>query len=231
MASNFYGRFFRITQWIVRKIYPTYKIQIDKNVKDPVVYISHHQNLFGPFVIYLWFPKSIRTWILHVFLNRKSCYQQYVNYTFTERFGMNKIFAKICAFPISFVISSLLNSGKGIPVYRGSRKIMKTFQLSVEALKNGESIAIYPDIDYTDTSNETKDLYEGYLFIEKYYFKETGRHVQFVPLYVSKKNRLIISDEPIAFRDNEDFTSGKKRVGNYIQTKLNELAKKCGDID
>lgn len=231
MASNFYGRFFRITQWIVRQIYPTYKIQIHENVKGPVVYISHHQNLFGPFVIYLWFPKSIRTWILHVFLDRKLCYLQYVNYTFTERFGMNKLFAKICALPISFIISSLLKSSKGIPVYRGSRKILKTIQLSVEALKNGETIVIYPDVDYTDKSNETKELYEGYLYIEKYFFKETGRHVNFVPLYVSKRKRLIVSDEPIAFLDGEDFAYGQKRVGNYIQTKLNELAKKCGDIE
>lgn len=231
MTSNFYGKFFLISQWIVRKIYPAYRIQINEKVKDPVVYISHHQNLFSPFIIYLWFPKSLRTWILHVFLDRKKCFQQYVDYTFTKRFGMNPTIAKICAYPISFVIANLLKSGKGIPVYRGSKKIIKTFQLTVEALKKGESIVIYPTIDYTSTSNETKDMHEGYLFIEKYYFKETGQHVQFVPLYVSKKNRLIISDEPVAFQDNEDFSSGQKRIREHMKNKLYELAKKCGDVE
>jgi 1-acyl-sn-glycerol-3-phosphate acyltransferase len=229
--SNIYGKFFLLSQWIVRKIYPSYRVQIHEKVKDPVVYISHHQNLFNPFVIYLWFPKSLRTWILHVFLDRKMCFRQYVDYTFTKRFGMNRTIAKICAYPVSFIISALLKSGKGIPVYRESRKILETFRLSVEALKRGESIAIYPTIDYTNTSNEAKNMYEGYLFIEKYYFKETGKHVHFVPLYVSKNNRLIISDEPIAFQEGEDFSSGQKRIGEYMKNKLQELAKQCGDIE
>lgn len=231
MVSNFYGKFFLISQWLIRKIYPTYNVEIHEKAQDPVVYISHHQNLFNPFIIYLWFPKSLRTWILHVFLDRKTCYQQYVDYTFTKRMGMNKTIAKLCAYPLSFIISKLLKSGKGIPVYRGSRKIVNTFQLSVEALKRGESIVIYPTIDYTNTSNETKAMYEGYLYIEKYFFKETGQHVRFVPLHVSKKNRLIIADEPISFQDNEDFSEGQKRIEQYIQNKLYKLAEKCGDLE
>lgn len=230
MASNVYGKFFRIARWIVRKVYPVYQVQIHSNVKDPVVYISHHQNLFNPFIIYLWFPKDLRTWILHVFLDRKKCFWQYADYTFTKRMGMNTTVAKICAYPVSFVIVHLLKSAKGIPVYRGSRKILKTFQLTVEALKRGESVVIYPTVDYTDTSYDEKEMYEGFLFIEKYYYRETGKHVHFVPLYVSKNNRLIVSDEPIAFQDGEDFSSGQKRIAEYLRNKLYEMAINCGDV-
>ncbi|MED3662196.1 glycerol acyltransferase [Ureibacillus sp. FSL K6-8385] len=231
MASRVYGKFFRISQWIVRKIYPAYNVLIHEQIKDPVVYVSHHQNLFNPFIIYLWFPKDLRTWILHVFLDRKACFRQYVDYTFTKRMGMNRTIAKICAYPLSFFIAHLLKSGKGIPVYRGSKKIFNTFRLTVEALKRGESVVIYPTVDYTDTSNETKDMHEGYLFIEKYYFRETAQHVRFVPLYVSKNKRLIISGEPVTFHDDEDFSIGQKRIGEHMRNQLHELAKKCGDLE
>jgi 1-acyl-sn-glycerol-3-phosphate acyltransferase len=230
MNSNFYGLFFRMARSLVRKIYPKYRIEIPQNFDGPVVYISHHQNLFGPFITLLWFPKALHAWILHVFLDQRACYHQYVDYTFTKRFGWNRTLAKICAFLISIFIAKLLNSGKGIPVYRGSRKILQTFHLSMNVLANGESIVIFPDIDYSDSSANVKEMYDGFLYLEKYYYKKTGKHVCFIPLYVSKKRRLLIAEKEIYFRDDEDFNAERKIVLQKIRSNLNELAEKCGDI-
>ncbi|WP_246277219.1 glycerol acyltransferase [Neobacillus endophyticus] len=173
---------------------------------------------------------SIHAWILHVFLDRKACYRQYVDYTFTKRYGWNKVLASICGFSISFFIAKLLNSGKGIPVYRGTRKILHTFDLSVQALSNGESIVIFPDIDYSDDSANVKNMYGGFLFLDKYYFKATGKHVSFVPLYVSKKKKLMIAEKIIFFKGHEEFNSERRIVHQEIITNLNELGKKCGDL-
>lgn len=230
MKGNFYGTFFRYVQFIVRMIYPTYLVQIAQNINGPVVYISHHQNTFGPFVTMLWFPKSLHAWILHVFLDQAACYTQYAEYTFTKRNGMNKHLATICAFPLSYLIAKLLNSGKGIPVYRGSRQILQTFTQSVAALQKGESIVIFPDIEYSDTSSRTKAMYEGFLYLEKYYYKATGQHVCFVPLYASKRNKVIIAGQPIYFRVGKDFNEERKMVYQKIHGQLNQLAKKCGDV-
>lgn len=230
MNSNFYGRFFRLVQSLARKILPKYHIKIPKNHDGPVVYISHHQNLFGPFITLLWFPKALHAWILHVFLDQHACYQQYVDYTFTKRFGWSRTLAKICAFLISNFIAKLLNSGRGIPVYRGSRKILQTFQLSVQALAKNESIVIFPDIDYSDSASNVKEMYDGFLYLDKYYYKATGEHVRFIPLYVSKKKRLLIAEKEIYFRDEEDFNTERTIVLQKIHTSLNDLAKKCGDI-
>lgn len=229
LKKNFYGNFFRICRSIVRIFYPKYTVQLPNN-PGPVVYITHHQNLFGPFILLLWFRECIHAWILHVFLDRKACYDQYVNYTFTERFGWNRRWAKICAFLLSFTVSKLLRSCKGIPVYRGSRQIVNTFKQSTAALVKGESIAIFPDRDYSDSSSEMKDMYDGFLSLEKYYFKTTGQHVCFVPLYVSKNKRTIIGNQGISFRDGQIFKEEKQIVYNKIQAELNRLAVECGDI-
>ncbi|TCS81261.1 glycerol acyltransferase [Tepidibacillus fermentans] len=215
---------------IIRKFYPTYSVQIPKNINGPVVYVSHHQNLFGPFVTLLWFPKCLHAWILNVFLDQSSCFKQYVDYTFTKRYGLNRNLAKIFALPLSYFVSKLLNSGKGIPVYRGSRKILTTFNLSVDALSRGESIVIFPDIDYRDHSSNIKEMYDGFLYLEKYYYKATGKHVCFIPLYASKKKKMLIADKQIYFRDEVDFNVERKKVVQEIHANLNHLAKKSGDI-
>lgn len=229
MEANFYGRLFVILRAFVRKVYPTYSVEIFQNVNGPVVYIAHHQNLFGPFVILLWFPKCLHAWILHVFLNQAACYKQYVGYTFTKRFGWNRSLIKMLAFPISYFVAALLNSGKGIPVYRGSRKILDTFQLSVKAMLKGESIVIFPDVHYSDPSSRIKEMYDGFVHLEKYYYRASGQHVCFVPLYVSKNKRLILANEQIYFREGADYNAERKRVCQKIKESLNDLAKKCGD--
>src|SRR5690606_18665802 len=116
--------------------------------EGPVVYVGHHQNLFGPFIMCLSFPVPFHLWILHVFLDKDACFEHYRHYTFSKRFGWNKWFASIVAFFVSRFIPPLLRSGKGIPVYRGTRQLFKTLDESVATLKDGNSIAVFPDIDY-----------------------------------------------------------------------------------
>jgi 1-acyl-sn-glycerol-3-phosphate acyltransferase len=230
MRDNFYGNLFLFIRGIIRIVYPKYTVQIPTNVNRPVVYISHHQNFFGPFITMLWFPKHLHAWILHVLLDQQICFKHYVNYTFTKRFGLNKYLANLLAFPYSFLVSTFLNSGKGIPVYRGSRKILQTFHISVAALSKRESIIIFPDIDYSDHSSTTKEMYDGFLHLEKFYYKATGKHVCFIPLYASKNRRMLIANQEIYFRDGEDFNEEKQFVYKKIHDNLNHLAEICGDL-
>lgn len=231
MNNKFYGLFVRFVQKTVRMFTPKYKVQSFTTIEDePIVYISHHQNMFGPFHALLWSPIHLHPWVLHVFLDQKACFKQYSEYTFSERAGMNKTLAKMIAYPLSFFITRLISSCRAIPVHRGSRKIIQTFKLSVEALQKGESIVIFPDVDYTDSSAETKDFYEGFLLLERYYFKATGKHVAFVPLFVSKGEKILTTSKPIYFKDEQDFNEQKSQVLKEIQALLNNMAKACGDL-
>ncbi|RKJ70819.1 glycerol acyltransferase, partial [Butyricicoccus sp. 1XD8-22] len=120
MKNKFYGLFVRFIKKTVRMVTPTYTVKGFKVFDEPVVYISHHQNMFGPFHALLWSPIHIHPWVLHVFSDRKECYKQYSEYTFSERAGMNKTVAKLIAYPLSFFITALINSLRAIPVNRGS---------------------------------------------------------------------------------------------------------------
>lgn len=187
--SNFYGPLFKFCRWVVSIFYRKYSVDKVGEFDGPVVYVSHHQNMHGPIVTLLSFPKHLHLWALHVFFDKKVCFKQYSEFTFTKRFGLPKLLAKMIAFPISRFIPKLVHSGKAIPVYRGSRSIMDTFKQTIHVLKRGESVIIFPNIDYSSSSANVGDLYDGFLFIEKYYNRETGKHICFVPLYASKKGK------------------------------------------
>ena len=61
-----------------------------------------------------------------------------------------------------------------------------------------------------------KAMYDGFLYLEKYFYKATGKHVCFVPLNVSKKRHLIIADQPIYFRDGEMFNTERIKIRERI---------------
>ncbi len=202
---------------IVRIFIPNYKIIRKTDLDVPAVYLVHHQNLWGPVISLAWLDIPARMWVLNVFFNFNACFKQYYNYTFTKRFGIPKIIAAIIAFPISLFVSGLMHIMSALPVYRGSRDIVKTFNASVLALENGQNILICPDIDYSDSGSEMGEMYKGFLHIERKYAKKTGNHVPFVPIRIDKRKRLICIGDAIYFDEKYDFRQGKAEV--YIQLK------------
>lgn len=235
MAGCGYGRLYRLLRAVVRLVSPRYQLLRSASnrpeaLSEPVVFVSRHHNLFGPWMTMLWFPGCFRVWVYHVFLEPQACYRHYVDYTFTKRFGWNKSWAKIVAWPISYGVSALLQSAACIPVYRGTKHIVSTFRETVRALQDGRHVFIFPDIEYQDESAQTGELYKGFLQLEKYVYRATGRHVGFVPVYVSRRQRAFLIGDPIRFRDGEDFQKERDVVYEKIRDGLNRLAARCGEL-
>jgi hypothetical protein len=84
-----------------------------------------------------------------------------------------------------------------------------------------ESILITPDKDYMSKSNETGEIYSGFLILEEKYYRQTGEHLAFIPLHVNSKAGEMTVFEPIYFRDSEDFNKEKEEVKKAIVACLN----------
>lgn len=224
MGKEQFGRLFKLSRGVVRWAIPRYEVEPLPETAEPVVYVSHHQNMKGPVTVLAWLDRPVRPWVFSAFMSQEDCFNQYVDYTFTERFGWPRALAKIVVWPISYYIAALMNSGRGIPVFRKSKKVMRTMKMSVEALQNGESLLIFPDVDYSDDAEEVGEIYKGFLFLEKYYHKKTGKHVAFVPLYSDSKKRVIRAGGVIRFSGERPFVEERDKVAADIHGELNRMA-------
>lgn len=224
MLKQDYGLFFKLIQRIARFILPKYRFERPPNQDEPIVFVAHHQNMIGPISILVWLKYYVRTWVLSKFTDQKAAYQHYVDFTFTKRYGWPTILAKMIAFPASYLVQWLTNSGRMIPVYRQSRKIIQTMKISQEALLEGDHILIFPDVDYSSNSTETSDIYEGFLHLEKKYFKETGKHLTFVPILSDKENKCVRVGRRIHFKGDRGFIEERKTIANSIREELKQLA-------
>lgn len=224
MKSKKYGLFFEFARRVARLALPRYRFENVLASEEPVVYVSHHQNMIGPISILAWLKFYVRTWVLSVFTTQEACYEHYTNFMFTKRYGWPSFIAKIVAWPLSYLVPWLVRSGRAIPVYRRSRKIVETFQMSVDALLKGENILIFPEVDYSSDSNKTSEIYEGFLHLEKYYFKETNQHLTFVPIFSDNIKNEVYSGKEIRFTGNMKFIEERKEIAQELQNELNRLA-------
>ena len=223
LRVKFQGGFYKFIKgvlWLCTR----YRYHVPKRSEftEPAVYVCRHSDNDGPIITMVNLPLPLHPWSYHVWCDIKECYKQCVDYTFTVRYGWSEKKAKFVAWLISWPFVTLIRSAGSIPVYRNSLKVRDTFKDSVEALKRGESLLIFPDIEYDSKEGNTGALYEGFLMLERLYFRETGKHVAFVPVRINKRGRKLELDDVISFRDDVSFKDDKERVLQTLHTALNK---------
>ncbi len=189
----------------------------------PAVYVVHHQNMAGPIRAVAHLPLEAHVWALAPFCDAKACFHQYYGYTFTKRFGMPKPLAFICAKLVSGAVSGIVRGCGGIPVYRGSKDIVKTMHLSQQALEKGENILLCPDVDYSSSEAEIGAVYEGFLHLEKTYFRATGAHLAFVPVGLYAPTKTVRIGRPVLFEDGVSFARQKGQVALRLRRAITAL--------
>lgn len=222
---------FAVSRFFVRLFVPRHRVGRTNEAPRPAVYIVHHQNLRGPLVTMAWFDVPVRLWTLSVFCDRAKCFRWYRDYTFSVRFGLPKPLAAILAYPVSFYIAALMRSMETIPVHRGTREVVTTIRESVRTLAGGRSLLISPDIEYTDTGSAMGEMYDGFLDLEKYYLKRTGRHLAFVPLRIDRSGRRIRVGEPVRFTGAGEFRHDKRVAYERLKREFARLEREPETAD
>ena len=228
MAENrptFYGGLFRFARFFVRLKLGKFTVQGAENLRTPAIYISRHQNMHGPVHSMVYSPVPLHIWSMYMFLDRVSCRDHFRDFTFSARYGWPRRKASLVAGLIARPVSAALRSMQAIPVYRGQRDILKTFDLSLEVLMKGENLVIFPDIRYDDTSSEAGAFYTGYLHLARTYYKKTGRQLPIIPMYATHGTRQIVFGEPLLMDPALPFHDEKDRVSRELQEALDRLVR------
>ena len=184
-----------------------------KLVDAPCVYLCRHRDEDGVIGAFTSLKTVLRPWVLSTFTDRKKAIRHFKEYTFSEKSGKGKLFTAIFSPICGFGLWSLVQSVRAIPVYRGedARKSITTIKNSVRALEDGESLLVFPDVDYAnDSAQEGGEVYKGFVSVDKLYFRRNGEHVKFVPVYMTKE-KVVIHD-PICFGGEPEETTVAKIV-------------------
>lgn len=226
---GFHGRFFRFLRKGLKILnILQYKTPPASEFTEPAVYVCRHSDNMGPVLTMANLPIAVHPWAYYVWCGEEECRRQCVEYTFTVRYGWSRRKAELVAGLIAKPFTALIRSAGAISVFRNSLRIRETFRESVDALKRGESLLIFPDVDYTAQEGETGTLYDGFLMLEKLYYKETGKHLPFIPVHISRAQKSLMIARPILFGESASFREEKERIIQQMQDALNELNQQYG---
>jgi 1-acyl-sn-glycerol-3-phosphate acyltransferase len=231
MQPRFYGPLTTFARILFRLYFGHHEVAYSSAPPVPSIYLVHHQDTIGPLTVIAWLGTHFHIWALSVFLTQRECFGQYARFTFSTRLRMPRPIAMAVALPASLFVSSLLRSSKAIPVYRESAKIMSTMRQTLAVLKAGESVLISPDIEYTDKSPEIGAMYEGFLNIDRFLWRETGVHVGFVPVHIDRSRHAVIVGNAVHFPGIESFRREKGGVYARIKQEFARLARSAPTSD
>ena len=214
---------YRLIRWIIWRVTPKYELSGTENLPgEPCVIIGNHAQAFGPIAAELYLPRPHYIWCIGEMMNRK----EVPDYAMMDFWYMKpkalrwlyRLFSHLIARPASYVLSH----AHTIPVYRDAR-IVTTFRRSMELLKAGADIVIFP---------ESREPYNGLVWkfqehfpdLAKLYCRRTGTALSFVPMYIAPRLNRICFGEPVRYDPNAPDEEERTRICTTMMEAVTALA-------
>lgn len=216
-------RLFRIIRGIVDFVYPEIRVEGAENLPDgPYIIIGNHAQMNGPIIGELYIPGKNRCWCAGEMMDIK----EVPAYAYKDFWSLKpryiRWFYKMLSYIIAPLSSCIFNNAATIPVYRDTR-IMSTFRKSLDALEQGCSITIFPEMAQAH-NNIVNEFQEGFVDLARLYYKRHKRALPFVPLYIAPKLRKIYFGKAIYFDPQAPIAEERKKICNELMGSITEIA-------
>lgn len=211
-----------IAKILARMIFHKPKLIFEEPVPEgePVIFTANHSGAFGPVNAALYFP-ACRPWTIAQILQKDSAADFIFYDFFAGAVKKHKFFWHLLSHIVAFLLRPLLLNVDGIPVYH-DRRVTQTLNDSLEALKNGDNLVIFPECPEKFTEH-INDFYSGFAKLGALYYKETGKKLKFYPTYIAHPLKKILIGKPIEFNPDNPSVQ-RKQISEYLRNKTEELA-------
>ncbi len=191
-------------------------------VNEPIVFVANHEKNYGPAVMQLYFPRPTRPWVIYRMLEAGIC-KVYVQTTFfEERLGWPAGLSALTARLIEPLLIRIMAYTHPVPVYlEDPRRITKTFQDSLAALRAGENLLIFPENQAAPAfSPDLQEFFPGFLYLAKLYRRATGKGLVFCPVSINPAQETVTAGKPIRFNPNADYTGEAERIRQHLMQQI-----------
>lgn len=188
------------------------------------VILSNHEGTDAPMSLELYCDKPIRMWgssEMNSGLIPMYKYQTRVYYHQRKHWNLHlaRLFCLIAS-PLTNLFYKGLNL---ISTYRDGRFI-KTLRQSVDALRAGENIVIFPENAEKGYLEELEAFYAGFVALCET-CKRRGMDLPIYVTYFRKKDRTYIVDKPVLYSQLSSKGESKEQIAQTLLRRCNELGK------
>ena len=193
-----------------------------KEFEDGSLILSNHEGTDAPMSLEMYLDKPIRMWGAYEMnsgLIKMYKYQTRVYYHEKKHWNLHlaRLFCLIAS-PLTNLFYKGLNL---ISTYKDAR-FFKTIKQSLEAVKNGQSIVVYPEDSSKGYLATLEGFYAGFaVFAESAYKK--GIDIPIVVSYFKKNERIFVFDTPKKYSELMAECGSKDKMVEKLLSRCNEL--------
>ena len=207
----------------IRYKQPKFVYLADKPTKGSII-LSNHEGTDAPMSLEIYADFPVRMWgTSEMNSGLKNLYAYQTKVYYHEKKHWNLFGARIfclLASPLTNLFYSGLNL---ISTYKDGR-LKTTIKQSIEAIKNGENIVIFPEDSKDGYLPELKSFYLGFALLAEKCLKENIDVPIYVAYYKIKEN-IYVFGESILYSKLKEICANREEIANYLLNKCNELGK------
>ena len=199
-------------------------VYLGEEIEGPSIILSNHEGTDAPMALEIYLDKPIRMWGAHEMnsgLVKMYKYQSRVYYH--EKKHWNLFLARMFCL-IASPLTNLFYSGLDlISTYKDSR-FRKTIKETIDSLKQGDNIVIYPEVSDKGYLAELEGFHAGFVMLCEQCLK-VGIDVPIYVSYFKKDINTYVFDAPVKYSEIKDKYKTREEISKQLCLRCNELGK------
>ena len=227
MAQKAYGRrkWFKAIKALLRLIIKEPKfIYLGEEVRPGGIILSNHEGPKSPVSLELYAPVPHRQWGAHEMnANLKSAYIYQTRIYYHQKHHWNLWLARLFCL-IATPVTYLYYKGIFLISSYGDVRFKGTLRESIETLKAGHSVVIFPEVSDNGYFKELTGFYPGAVLLFQY-CRRHGLNVPVHVAYLQRETRNYIFDAPTTVNELLALGLDKHALAQRLCDRCNELGR------
>ncbi len=216
---------FRVMKKLTKVRYkkPTF-VYLGEEFGNGAMILSNHEGTDAPMSLELYCDKPIRMWGAHEMNSGLvSMYKYQTRVYFHEKKGWNLHLARLFCLLASPLTNLYYKGINLISTYRDTR-FRRTITESLEAIKAGDNIVVYPEVSDNGYLEELEGFHGGFVVFAEV-CKKRGIDLPIYVAYFRKKDLKYIVDKPVLYSELSKNGETRQEIARRLVERCNELGK------
>ncbi len=199
-------------------------VYLGEKVKPGSIILSNHEGTDAPMSLEIYSGIPLRMWgasEMNSGLMELYDYQTEVYYHQKKHWSLfgARAFC-LLASPLTYMFYKGLDL---ISTYKDQR-LVKTMRESINAIRNGESVVIYPEVSDKGYLAELEGFHAGFVVLCEV-CKRAGIDVPIYVSYFRKSDLTYVFDSPVLYSELSSHGETKEEIADKLRLRCNELGK------
>lgn len=216
--------FFRLVKLFLRPLYRRPELVLEcERVEERAIFVSNHCARRGAVIMEMYLPVRNAKWGAHEMLENYGSRRAYLRDVFyRQKKGYGKIRSTLLATFEAFFSIFFYRGMKFLPTYTDAR-FAKTLNDSVEVLKDGTAVMIFPEDSGEGYKDVMEKFFPGFVMLAENYYRKTGTDLPVYPVYYSQSANKLIIGKPENVHALRDEGLDRNAVAEHFCRKVNAL--------